>query len=275
MASNTEADTCRKYVLPKLSASGWSDDYINEQRTFTDGRIVVAGNRTIRRKQKRADYLLRYPSPSPDNATSATWSYQIGTYTIPSGTAYVKLYAEVYIPTGATVGRFDDGFVSAGTVYYHQDYLSNRLITNSLGADVAEQGHFPFGELWYPSTPVTKFVLTGKERDSESGLDNFGARYDSSQYGRFMSPDPGNAGANPTNPQSWNMYSYVWDNPVNLTDPSGMDVGEGMYAGDMDREDGVNYADKTSPSGHCGILCQLIPGWISSFLHGSGQGRMT
>ena len=56
----TEADTCRKYVLPKLYASGWSDDHINEQRTFTDGRIVVAGNRTIRRKQKRADYLLRY-----------------------------------------------------------------------------------------------------------------------------------------------------------------------------------------------------------------------
>src|ERR1700676_1454181 len=56
----TEADTCRKYVLPKLYASGWSDEHINEQRTFTDGRIVVAGSRTIRRKQKRADYLLRY-----------------------------------------------------------------------------------------------------------------------------------------------------------------------------------------------------------------------
>jgi type I restriction enzyme R subunit len=60
MPSLTEADTCRKYVLPKLYASGWNDDHINEQRTFTDGRIVVAGNRTIRRKQKRADYLLRY-----------------------------------------------------------------------------------------------------------------------------------------------------------------------------------------------------------------------
>ncbi|MGH9692281.1 MAG: hypothetical protein ACRD4C_14585 [Candidatus Acidiferrales bacterium] len=44
----TEADSCRKYVLPKLDASGWTDDHINEQRTFTDGRIVVASNRTIR-----------------------------------------------------------------------------------------------------------------------------------------------------------------------------------------------------------------------------------
>jgi type I restriction enzyme, R subunit len=56
----TEADTCRKYVLPKLYAAGWDDDHITEQKTFTDGRIVVAGNRTIRRPQKRADYLLRY-----------------------------------------------------------------------------------------------------------------------------------------------------------------------------------------------------------------------
>ena len=56
----TEADTCRKYVLPKLYAAGWDDDRFTEQKTFTDGRIVVAGNRPRRRPQKRADYLLRY-----------------------------------------------------------------------------------------------------------------------------------------------------------------------------------------------------------------------
>ncbi len=56
----TEADTCRKYVLPKLYAAGWNDDQISEQRTFTDGRIMVAGTKVWRRQQKRADYLLRY-----------------------------------------------------------------------------------------------------------------------------------------------------------------------------------------------------------------------
>ncbi len=55
-----EADTCRKYILPKLYSAGWTDDQINEQRTFTDGRIMVFGNKTSRRPQKRADYLLRY-----------------------------------------------------------------------------------------------------------------------------------------------------------------------------------------------------------------------
>ncbi len=38
----TEADTCRRYVLPKLYAAGWTDDQISEQKSFTDGRIVIA-----------------------------------------------------------------------------------------------------------------------------------------------------------------------------------------------------------------------------------------
>jgi len=55
-----EADVCRKYVLPKLYEAGWTDDQISEQKTFTDGRIIVAGSKCYRRKPKRADYLLRY-----------------------------------------------------------------------------------------------------------------------------------------------------------------------------------------------------------------------
>jgi type I restriction enzyme R subunit len=58
----TEADTCRKYVLPKLTEAGWDNDphSFTEQKTFTDGRIVVTGQKIRRQKQKRADYLLRY-----------------------------------------------------------------------------------------------------------------------------------------------------------------------------------------------------------------------
>jgi type I restriction enzyme, R subunit len=55
-----EADTCRKYILPKLYAAGWNDDQISEQKSFTDGRILVVGNKARRRPCKRADYLLRY-----------------------------------------------------------------------------------------------------------------------------------------------------------------------------------------------------------------------
>ena len=65
MAFLTEADTCRRYVLPKLYAAGWTDEQISEQKSFTDGRIVVAGNKVKRRPQKRADYLLRYRRDFP------------------------------------------------------------------------------------------------------------------------------------------------------------------------------------------------------------------
>jgi len=59
----TEADTCRTLITPKLQAAGWENDphSITEQRTFTDGRIIVHGNTARRRPGKRADYILRYP----------------------------------------------------------------------------------------------------------------------------------------------------------------------------------------------------------------------
>jgi type I restriction enzyme R subunit len=56
----TEADTCRRYVLPKLKSAGWDDENISEQKTITDGQILVIGNTIRRRKQKRVDYLLKY-----------------------------------------------------------------------------------------------------------------------------------------------------------------------------------------------------------------------
>lgn len=60
--SLNEADTCRVYVTPKLRESGWEKlpHVITEQKTFTDGRVLFRGNKSVRGEQKRADYLLRY-----------------------------------------------------------------------------------------------------------------------------------------------------------------------------------------------------------------------
>jgi RHS repeat-associated protein len=62
---------------------------------------------------------------------------------------------------------------------------------------------------------------TGKERDAETGLDYFGARYFLGAQGRFTSPDAPFADQHIEDPQSWNLYSYVRNNPLRYTDPTG------------------------------------------------------
>jgi type I restriction enzyme R subunit len=57
-----EADTCRKFVVPKLQAAGWDNEphSIAEQRSITDGRVIPVGKGFVRKPPKRVDYLLRY-----------------------------------------------------------------------------------------------------------------------------------------------------------------------------------------------------------------------
>ena len=79
----------------------------------------------------------------------------------------------------------------------------------------------------YPADPDTQIAsdapqkFTGKERDAETGLDFFLARYYSGAQGRFLSVDPDNTGASIKDPQSWNAYAYSRNNPLLYTDPTG------------------------------------------------------
>jgi len=67
--------------------------------------------------------------------------------------------------------------------------------------------------------------FTGKERDAETGLDNFGARYNASNMGRFMSPDPIYIALHRLlDPQLLNLYAYGRNNPLKFTDSTGLDV---------------------------------------------------
>ena len=105
------------------------------------------------------------------------------------------------------------------TTYYHQDHLSNRLVTDSTGAVAENLGAYPYGESWY-NTSSEKWLFTSYERDAESGNDYAMARYDVNRLGRFASPDPVSGSA--ADPQSLNRYAYVRNDPINYTDPSGM-----------------------------------------------------
>jgi RHS repeat-associated protein len=70
--------------------------------------------------------------------------------------------------------------------------------------------------------------FTGKERDSESGLDNFDFRYYASSLGRFMRPDEPFGGWDQNDPQTFNLYSYVRNSPTVSVDPDGHDC---VYVG--------------------------------------------
>jgi type I restriction enzyme, R subunit len=73
----SEADTCRKMVVPKLVAVGWDNDphSIAEQRSITDGRIVPAGKGFVRKAPKRVDFLLRYTRDFPLAVVETKASY--------------------------------------------------------------------------------------------------------------------------------------------------------------------------------------------------------
>jgi|SRR5712691_7096044 len=75
----TEADTCRKFVVPKLQAAGWDNDphSIAEQRTITDGRIVPVGKGFVRKPSKKVDYLPRSTSTACGRGSTTAFSLRI------------------------------------------------------------------------------------------------------------------------------------------------------------------------------------------------------
>jgi RHS repeat-associated protein len=115
---------------------------------------------------------------------------------------------------------------SNNVFYYFADHLgtSRVLVQSGQISPCYDADFYPYG---VERTPVVNscpqnYKFTGKERESESGLDNFGARHDSSNLGRFMSPDPGLFHFEA--PQSLNRYVYAMNNPLLFIDPDGKDL---------------------------------------------------
>jgi RHS repeat-associated protein len=119
----------------------------------------------------------------------------------------------------------------AGTTYFiHQDHLgSTRLVTGYPTASIAEcDDYYPYGEAnanvsTCLTATDTTYKFTAHERDTETNLDHTWLRKYSSTLGRWMTPDPGGlAVADLSNPQSWNRYGYVLNNPGRFVDWFGL-----------------------------------------------------
>ena len=108
--------------------------------------------------------------------------------------------------------------------YYDTDAVGSvRVVTDAQGQVVARHDFLPFGEELSPQTPPhDKKLFTGQERDVETGQDYVGARYYQAAIGRFTTIDPVQAiSENLTDPQRWNRYVYVQENPLRYIDPDG------------------------------------------------------
>lgn len=112
---------------------------------------------------------------------------------------------------------------------------------------LTNQGHYPFGEMWYQNGQGTKWMFTSYPRDNETGNDYANARYFLNRFGRFMTTDPADTVAqDATNPQSWDLYTYAANNPVNAADPTGLDC---VYL--TDDGNGVESIDHNSNTNEC------------------------
>lgn len=140
----------------------------------------------------------------------------------------------VYDANGRLAAEYAMTVSSPGTNYLTSDHLgSTRIVTDANGNVESRHDYLPFGEEWastyggrssitgYSANSNVRQKFTGKERDQETGLDYFGARYMSAAQGRFTSPDPKSAGSDLANPESWNGYAYGLNNPLRYVDQNG------------------------------------------------------
>ena len=146
-------------------------------------------------------------------------------------------------------------------IYYVEDMLgTSRLITTNNGTVCYDADFDPFGgEHPYTNTCPQNYKFESKERDTETGNDDFGARYYTSRFGRWLSADWSNVPvpvpyANLTNPQTLNLYAMVSDDPESFADLDGhiQNASQGLSAesGGINPGTGELTADGLSCESH-------------------------
>jgi RHS repeat-associated protein len=129
---------------------------------------------------------------------------KLGTYSLALGT-------QITVTTTQTAVFFGSKRVAVNGAAFVEDRLGSNT----------QEKYFPYGE--DRSTPIAndQVKFATYTRDSVTGLDYADQRYYSNQFARFMSPDRYHSSGGPTDPQSWNRYAYVGNDPINYTDVSG------------------------------------------------------
>ena len=231
---------------PGLNSATPTSDVYNSNNQLSTAHYDLSGNQLT-----LGPYTLNYDAENHQYSESNTIGNPAAGYSYDgAGKRVARLVGAqttvyVYDAFGALAAAYSNGGMGTPpchTCYLTYDHLgTTRLITDSNAKVIARHDYLPFGEeipggiagrsssQFGPGLDNINQKFTGQERDSESGLDFFQARYFSGALGRLLSPDPRNAGADLMNPQSWNAYPYGLNNPLRYVDPSGLAPDEIPY----------------------------------------------
>ncbi len=256
-----------------------TSDIYSGKNQMSSGSYDTAGNQTT-----FGTYALTYnaderqatatESPSYGGG-SVTYSYDGNGRRVESATSGGLTTVFVYDAMGQLISQYSNGSEATPvcqTCYLSYDHLgSTRLVTDELTDLIARHDFLPFGEEvpantagrtgeWGPGDNIPH-KFTGKVRDTDTQLDYSNARYLGATLGRFLSSDPGNAGADASNPESWNGYAYVGNSPLTFTDPSGlMRIFGGIADGYID-PDGCGGLDDLCDPTIILVPDPIIVGW--------------
>ena len=175
-------------------------------------------------------------------------------------------------------GEFD----ASGVTVTQVDHLGSPRVMTRPGGQVIRQKYLPFGETLENGLPQTAKGFTGHEQTDISGLIYMQARMYLPQYGRFASPDPARDQHFELT-QSWNIYSYVRNNPVMSTDPTGLQALEEdktkpkvTPVTPTSAQDGNSHGTETFVNAEEAKKAQTNLGGVSdNLLAGSSAGNLT
>jgi RHS repeat-associated protein len=202
--------------------------YDQSGNTLSDGSIAYTYNAESQIKTAAGvTYLYDGSGRRVSKSSGKLYWYGSGGEILAETTATGATLNEYIFFAGKRVAMLPAG---GNAEYYAEDLLgSSRVTTTNNGTVCYDADFYPYGgERAYtnscPSANVYKFE--GKERDTETGNDDFGARYYSNRFGRWLSADWSNVPvpvpyANLTNPQTLNLYAMVSDDPESSADLDG------------------------------------------------------
>jgi RHS repeat-associated protein len=240
-----------------LAQAGWSPNYIGCSEA-TMGSVTADGNNHISaftydtqgNTQNDGTIAYTYDAESQiKTAAGVTYSYDGSGRRVSKSNGKLYWYGsggEILAETDGSGNTLNEYIFLGGkriailpsggnAQYYIEDLLgSSRAMTQNNGTPCYDADFDPFGgEHAYTNTCSQNYKFEGKERDTETGNDDFGARYYTSRFGRWLSADWSNVPvpvpyANLTNPQTLNLYAMVSDDPETSADLDGHEASQGV-----------------------------------------------